>query len=990
MKKHLFSTFSLFFISLLSLVTAGFSSWIAINPDTSKSFKLDTTENTVVCYNSSTKVNYTSLKTALDNASDNQEIVLYIGATAVCDKDITIKKNVTLTIPFVGKAFDTSKTANNISDSTLYMIPDVDSRNNYGNKLGDSSKDTVSTYRSCLLQMKNGADIINYGTLNLGGACSTNGNNGYYSEINLGLASSIQCKSESTFNCYGYIKENPEDYSNPTNQEKEVFDNSLDKDRYIEVENGAKMATALAMYDAPTAGSLTMLISANQCPFWEWDFPNLQTYTKIDAGSAVSAYALLIGPSGMGINKEVTLFSSNTGSQSMFYVTSGYLGIEYVTKDPLYSSRDFNTRHTNMFFAGNTHIGYIYAKEGSGKFSVELDTRKSFLPVSCRMKMIVGSGATLTTDKKIKFLAGSELLIQENGKFLINNEIIFHKKDSITLNSGTGIYYRSKGKDDVDDSHLICNGTIQFNSDNNKNGSIGAFVEHKNSNGTAVFDLSSMSDESKLSVKDVEGSSDVTVLITSTGEFEQGIARFLKGNSYSSGFSDSKYYWNGVSVSTYDVNITVLEGTENSVALYTLQYADDANGTNLKDSDLLDSKTSGVASIPNGKYAKLVLTRGQSAVIKDTLGNVITSDYSSYFLVDKNYSIDIVPSETYTIDFTIEKDSDKVQWNGTGHFTFEIWESKSKDGTFSKVFDGKYNDKGKYVCKDSYFYIKRPFDNDLLYNYFKNENAEITKTPDVGDKPKWNVKSKEQSPTYFADADYAFKTKWTYTGGCFASGTPILMCDGTYKNIEELTYTDKIMTWNFFEGKYETQSIAILVDHGEEEYEVTDLVFSDNSKLSIIADHGLFDYDLNQFVYLTSNNCNEYIGHIFAKDNAGKTEFVRLLSTRTYSKVTHAYSLTSTFNYNAVANGILTSPPPGEFYNWVSMAGKMKYDLVKFNADVEKYGLYDYSIFEPYGISYETFVAFNGQYLKIPVEKGIFSFEYIIELFDTYKGWFEG
>ena len=72
------------------------------------------------------------------------------------------------------------------------------------------------------------------------------------------------------------------------------------------------------------------------------------------------------------------------------------------------------------------------------------------------------------------------------------------------------------------------------------------------------------------------------------------------------------------------------------------------------------------------------------------------------------------------------------------------------------------------------------------------------------------------------------------------------------------------------------------------------------------------------------------------------------------------------------------------------MAGKMQYDVAQFNADVAKYGLYDYSIFEPYGISYETFVAFNGQYLKIPVEKGIFSFEYIINLFNTYKGWLEG
>ena len=47
----------------------------------------------------------------------------------------------------------------------------------------------------------------------------------------------------------------------------------------------------------------------------------------------------------------------------------------------------------------------------------------------------------------------------------------------------------------------------------------------------------------------------------------------------------------------------------------------------------------------------------------------------------------------------------------------------------------------------------------------------------------------------------------------------------------------------------------------------------------------------------------------------------------------------------------------------------MRYDVKRFKADVEKYGLFDYSVFEPYGISYETFTAFNGQYLRYPLKK---------------------
>lgn len=995
MKKHLFSSLAFTLAFLISFLSICFSSWISINPDTSISFELNTTKDRVVCYNSRTKVDYTSLKVALDSASDNQEIIVYIGADVVCNEDITIKKNVTLTIPFAGKAFDSLKKANNISSTTLYKIPDSSNRNDYGNKLGDESKGTVSIYRSCLIEMRNGADIINNGTLNLGGVCSTNGNNGYYSEINLGLASSIQCKSGSTFECYGYVKENEKDYSNPTNQEKEVFDNSLDAERYIKIESGASMISSLAFYDAPSAGGLTTLLNAKKCPFWEWDFPNLQTYTKIEAGSIVSATALLVGPNNTPIEKQVTLFSSNSKNQSMFYLSSGYVGIEYSTKEPGYSSRGFNARKANILLSGEISVGYLFVQEG-GSAGVKLDTREDFLPISCRMKMVIGRSAVFKTDKKIKFLADSSLLIQENGRFEINNEIIFHKKDSIYLDTNEGIYFRHNASDSIKDARLICNGTIVFNTDGNKNGAIGAYVEHCNSNGSACFDLSGLSEDSKLSVKASEGTNNMVILISSNGEFEQGVARFACGNKYTSSYSQSKYFWNGPSVSTYNVKVKILKGTKRSIALYSLQYADDANGTNLKDSSLLNCETDGSTSLPGGKYAKINLIRGKTCVLKDSFGQIIASDLLSYFLLDRDYSIEITPNEAITVGLRIEPKNNN-DYHGCGHFTFDVYESKTQNSGFIQVDTIKASGcqanavgngyKEFDVSKGYYFYIKTTFEKSL-YNKFSDSNATITTEPTNSNPSSWNPKKRSQSPTYIADANYKFVFSWD-GGGCFASGTPILMADGKYKNIEDLSYADRIMTWNFFEGRYEEQGIAILVDHGEQEYQVTDLTFSNNSKLSIIADHGLFDYDLNQFVYLSAENCHDYIGHRFAKHNAGKTEMVRLISTRVYSKHTHAYSLTSNFNYNAIANGLLTSPPPGEFYNWVSMAGKMRYDVEQFNANVKKYGLYDYSVFEPYGISYETFMAFNGRYLKIPVEKGMFSFEYIIDLFNTYKKWIE-
>ena len=197
------------------------------------------------------------------------------------------------------------------------------------------------------------------------------------------------------------------------------------------------------------------------------------------------------------------------------------------------------------------------------------------------------------------------------------------------------------------------------------------------------------------------------------------------------------------------------------------------------------------------------------------------------------------------------------------------------------------------------------------------------------------------------------------------------------------------MTWNFYTGEYEAQPIAIIVDHGEREYKVTDLQFENGNVVSIIADHGFFDWDLNKYVYLTAENYEAYIGHRFALSELGGFSPVKLVNGCTYLKTTNAYSLTSVQNYNAIANGVLTAPPPGEFYNWVERGERLRFDVEAFDADVERYGLYGFEVFEPYGIPYETFVAFNGPYLKIPVEKGIFDFDFIIDLFNQYKGWLE-
>lgn len=239
--------------------------------------------------------------------------------------------------------------------------------------------------------------------------------------------------------------------------------------------------------------------------------------------------------------------------------------------------------------------------------------------------------------------------------------------------------------------------------------------------------------------------------------------------------------------------------------------------------------------------------------------------------------------------------------------------------------------------------------------------------------------------TYYYYVNYHAPAQ-TYNS-CFTPETLITLADGSQKRVDELEKTDKILTWDFFKGEYVAQDIVILVNHGKSTYNVVNLTFDNGKSLEIIGEHGVFNYDLNKFVYLTESNASEYIGHNFVEyDNKGCYKLSKLISVSVSEKYTEAWSITSAHNSNALASEMLTVAPPVDFYNWIEMGDKLLYDSEKFASDIEKYGLYTYEQFDGI-VTYEQFLLWGGAYLKIPVEKGIFTFEYIVELIELYSKW---
>ena len=245
----------------------------------------------------------------------------------------------------------------------------------------------------------------------------------------------------------------------------------------------------------------------------------------------------------------------------------------------------------------------------------------------------------------------------------------------------------------------------------------------------------------------------------------------------------------------------------------------------------------------------------------------------------------------------------------------------------------------------------------------------------------------DYSSNQYKYSDFCNGTLTAASGGCVTPDTLVTLADGTQKRVDELSFGDKILAWDFFTGTYVEREISLLVNHGEALYSIANLQFSDGTTLKLIADHGVFDYDLNKFVYLTVDNMQEYIGHRFVQYAAdGSYNVVTLTNAYATEEYTSAWSITSAGTSNAFASGMLTVAPPEDFYNWIEMSDKLTYDAEQFQHDVETYGLYTYDDFKDY-VTYEQFVDWNGAYLKIAVEKGYFTFEYILELIELYKGW---
>ncbi len=178
-----------------------------------------------------------------------------------------------------------------------------------------------------------------------------------------------------------------------------------------------------------------------------------------------------------------------------------------------------------------------------------------------------------------------------------------------------------------------------------------------------------------------------------------------------------------------------------------------------------------------------------------------------------------------------------------------------------------------------------------------------------------NLAFQEDFPAQHFNASFSIKVTYSDMGVtiyqvnfenayiyCLAEGTKITLSDHKTKNIENITYEDRLLVWDFDNGCFaEAKPLWIKKAQVAEEYNL--VKFDNGVELKTVADHRIFNMESQKFTY-TMNEEDTPIGTTtFMED--GTT--AKLIERKVVRKKVNYYNVITDYHMNLFANGILTS-----------------------------------------------------------------------------------
>jgi hypothetical protein len=156
----------------------------------------------------------------------------------------------------------------------------------------------------------------------------------------------------------------------------------------------------------------------------------------------------------------------------------------------------------------------------------------------------------------------------------------------------------------------------------------------------------------------------------------------------------------------------------------------------------------------------------------------------------------------------------------------------------------------------------------------------------------------------------------------------ITLSDGTTKPVEQITYADRIMTWDLDNARF-THSRPMWIKKAETADWYSRYTFSDGTELKLVATHRIFNKQAGKFTspvnavlqkYFTGNNLpvkDETPVGTISFNSAG--EEVMLVGKEHVWETVEHYSLIVDYHMNTFANGIMTGHAQSSIYPIVDM-----------------------------------------------------------------------
>ena len=403
-------------------------------------------------------------------------------------------------------------------------------------------------------------------------------------------------------------------------------------------------------------------------------------------------------------------------------------------------------------------------------------------------------------------------------------------------------------------------------------------------------------------------------------------------------------------------------------------------------------------------------------ITENTIFTAVWSNkYTVNFDLDGGSFVDTNSNVTYYYCPNEAIDTNTFESPTKEHFTFNGW--SATNATISNgILSFNTSSSNGVTLKASYAEILKSVkihnntDYDLVITIYFNNNHDLygsskKLSPDLAKKETRTLKYREGTQIkvyyYYNDKNKGYlEDTWhelidnekiyeidKNNSGCITKGSKITLYDGTQKNIEDINSDDILLVFNHITGKFEGAPASYVIHKNSEEqlYRVIKLKFSNAKEVHIVEEHGFYDIDLKKYVYITEDNVDDFIGHSFATtDDIKNMTTTTLVGYEIVEEVTSIYSPITYSYLNCFVDGILTITNFSDgLINMFEFGDDMCYDAEKMQADIEKYGLYTYEDFAEYA-TLEQFNAFNGKYLKVSVEKGLITYDELINLLKTF------